>query len=46
MKRNTWAVGYDYSLSKRTDVYAAYMRDKVTSLSSADTFGVGIRAKF
>ncbi|CAJ0729543.1 MULTISPECIES: porin [Ralstonia] len=46
VKRNTWAVGYDYSLSKRTDVYAAYMRDKVTNLSSADTFGVGIRAKF
>ena len=46
VKRNTWAVGYDYSLSKRTDVYAAYFRDKVSDLSTADTFGVGIRAKF
>ncbi|ATG22157.1 porin [Ralstonia pickettii] len=46
VKRNTWAVGYDYSLSKRTDVYAAYFHDKVSDLSSADTFGVGIRAKF
>ena len=46
VKRNTWAVGYDYALSKRTDVYAAYFRDKVSDLSSADTFGVGIRAKF
>ncbi|ANH72363.1 gram-negative porin family protein [Ralstonia insidiosa] len=46
VKRNTWAIGYDYSLSKRTDVYAAYFRDKVSTLSSADTFGVGIRAKF
>jgi len=46
VKRNTWAIGYDYSLSKRTDVYAAYFRDKVSDLSSADTFGVGMRAKF
>lgn len=46
VKRNTWAIGYDYSLSKRTDVYAAYFRDKVSDLSTADTFGVGIRAKF
>ncbi|OAI64311.1 porin [Ralstonia solanacearum] len=46
VKRNTWAIGYDYALSKRTDLYAAYFRDKVTSLSTADTFGVGMRAKF
>ncbi|SAL19574.1 porin [Caballeronia turbans] len=42
----SWAVGYDYPLSKRTDVYAAYLNDKYTSMSSGDTFGVGIRAKF
>jgi predicted porin len=42
----TWALGYDYPLSKRTDVYAAYMNDKYTSVSTGDTFGVGIRAKF
>ncbi|MDC6255104.1 porin, partial [Ralstonia solanacearum] len=46
VKRNTWAIGYDYALSTRTDLYAAYFRDKVTSLSTADTFGVGMRAKF
>ncbi|MCA3792275.1 MAG: porin [Burkholderia sp.] len=44
--RQTWAVGYDYPLSKRTDVYAAYMNDKISGLSSGNTFGAGIRAKF
>ncbi|CAM2191285.1 Outer membrane protein (Porin) [Paraburkholderia kururiensis] len=44
--RQTWAVGYDYPLSKRTDVYAAYMYDHISNQSSGDTFGVGMRAKF
>jgi predicted porin len=42
----SWALGYDYPLSKRTDVYAAYLNDHYTSMSTGDTFGVGIRAKF
>ncbi len=46
VKRNSWALGYDYKLSKRTDVYAAYYSDKVTDLSRGDTFGVGIRTTF
>ena len=44
--RQTWAVGYDYPLSKRTDVYAAYMNDHISGLSNGNTFGAGIRAKF
>ncbi|WP_322061090.1 porin [Paraburkholderia sp. J63] len=44
--RKTWAIGYDYPLSKRTDVYAAYLGDKISGESYGDTFGVGIRAKF
>lgn len=44
--RNTWAVGYDYDLSKLTNVYVAYFSDRVTGLSSADTLGVGIRTGF
>jgi predicted porin len=44
--RNSWSVGYDYSLSKRTDVYAAYLNDRVTALSSGNTFGVGVRTYF
>jgi len=46
VKRNTWAVGYDYNLSKRTDVYAAFFTDKVSGLSRGRTFGAGIRTKF
>lgn len=44
--RRTWALGYDYPLSKRTDVYVAYMNDQITSQSTGDTFGVGMRARF
>ncbi|GAP38612.1 porin [Piscinibacter sakaiensis] len=39
-------VGYDHFLSKRTDVYAIYMNDKYTRLSTGNTFAVGIRHKF
>jgi predicted porin len=44
--RNTASVGYDYFLSKRTDLYAVYSRDKLTSFDSANTFAVGIRHTF
>ncbi|MFP6557198.1 porin [Paraburkholderia sp. B3] len=44
--RQTAAIGYDYPLSKRTDVYAAYMYDHFDNMSSGMTYGAGIRAKF
>ncbi|VVE41087.1 porin [Pandoraea horticolens] len=44
--RSTWALGYDYDLSKRTDLYAAYLNDKVSGLEAGNTFGVGMRTKF
>lgn len=44
--RRTWALGYDYPLSKRTDLYAAYMNDQVSGLSTGQTVGAGVRAKF
>jgi predicted porin len=44
--RQTAAIGYDYPMSKRTDVYAAYMYDHFTSQTSGQTYGVGIRTKF
>ncbi|MGN6669227.1 MAG: porin [Trinickia sp.] len=44
--RRTWALGYDYPLSKRTDLYAAYMNDHLSNLSTGQTIGAGIRAKF
>ncbi len=43
---DTATVGYDYSLSKRTDVYAAFMYNKYTDLSNGNAFGVGIRHRF
>ncbi|CAG9179410.1 porin [Cupriavidus pinatubonensis] len=45
-KRNTAAIAYDYNLSKRTDVYAAYYYDKRNDAEHGDTFGVGMRHKF
>jgi predicted porin len=44
--RNTAAIGYDYFLSKRTDVYAICLYDKLTGHGSATTESVGIRHKF
>ncbi len=46
LDRKTLTVGYDYNLSKRTDVYAMYMNDKITNQSSGNSFGVGIRHRF
>jgi predicted porin len=42
----TLTLGYDHNLSKRTDVYAIYMSDKYTALSSGTTFAVGVRHTF
>jgi predicted porin len=44
--RQTATLAYDYPLSKRTDVYAAYMYDRITDMSSGETAGVGIRSRF
>ncbi len=46
LNRKTLTVGYDYNLSKRTDVYAMLMNDKITGQSSGNSFGVGIRHRF
>ncbi|MCS6762805.1 MAG: porin [Candidatus Protistobacter heckmanni] len=42
-----WLVGYDYPLSKRTDVYANYLYSKDNTVSSTGyTAGVGLRHRF
>lgn len=46
LKRNTASLGYDYDLSKRTDLYAIYMSDKITDLNRGNSFGAGIRHRF
>lgn len=45
-KREILSLGYDHFLSKRTDVYAVYMYDKIKSLDSGNTFAVGVRHRF
>ena len=45
-RRETGAVGYDYFLSKRTDVYAVGQTDRLSSANRGNTYGVGIRHKF
>lgn len=44
--RQTVTMGYDYNLSKRTDVYAMLMNDRITTFSSGTSFGLGIRHSF
>ncbi|SDC67052.1 Outer membrane protein (porin) [Cupriavidus sp. YR651] len=46
MGRHTAAIAYDYNVSKRTDLYAAYFYDRVTGQSHAETFGAGMRHRF
>lgn len=46
LKRNTYSLGYDYDLSKRTDLYAAVLHDSITDQSSGTSFGFGIRHRF
>ena len=44
--RDTVAIGYDYTMSKRTDLYAVLMNDKITNFTSGNSFGVGVRHRF
>lgn len=44
--RQTITVGYDHQLSKRTDVYAMVLNDRIETLSSGTSFAVGVRHRF
>ncbi|MFP3180236.1 MAG: porin, partial [Paraburkholderia sp.] len=46
VRRTTWAVGYDYPLSNRTDVYMAFKYDYYASESTGLTYGAGLRHNF
>jgi len=46
MNNKTLSVGYDYAVSKNTDLYAVYMNDKVSGLSGASTLAAGARLRF
>jgi predicted porin len=45
-KRDTLSLGYDHSLSKRTDVYTVAMRDHVANLSTGLSYALGVRHRF
>jgi predicted porin len=45
-KRNTASFGYDHYLSKRTDLYAIYMHDRITRLDNGNSVGIGLRHRF
>lgn len=42
----TLTVGYDYNLSKATDLYAVVMRDQLTGVNSGTTLAAGLKLKF
>lgn len=44
--RDTFTVGYDHFLSKRTDVYTMLMNDQVTGATSGTSLGFGVRHRF
>jgi predicted porin len=44
--RKTLSFGYVHSLSKRTELYAVGMSDKVEGLSSGSGYSLGIRHRF
>jgi predicted porin len=46
ISRGTGAVGYDHLLSKRSDVYAVLLHDKVTNLHGGTGVAAGLRHRF
>lgn len=45
-KRSTASVGYDYDLSRRTDLYVFVMHDKVSGFDNAISYAAGLRHRF
>jgi predicted porin len=45
-KSQMLSLGYDYFLSKRTDLYAVYMLDKYTNLANGNTLALGVKHTF
>ena len=46
LKRDTASLGYDYFLSKRTDLYAVLVSDKVDKLDRGTGLALGMRHNF
>lgn len=45
-KRRTTTVAYEYTLSRRTDVYGVLMNDRATGLASGNGLAIGMRHRF
>ena len=45
-RRTTTSLAYDYNVSKRTDIYAVAMHDRLSGNSSGNSFGIGVRHRF
>jgi predicted porin len=45
-RRDTFSLGYDHSLSRRTDAYLVAMDDRITSASRGTSVALGIRTRF
>ncbi len=44
--QQTLSIGYDYNLSKNTDLYAVYMNDRASGLGTGHTLATGMRLRF
>ncbi|MDO9283255.1 MAG: porin [Aquabacterium sp.] len=44
--RNTFSLGYDHFVSKRTDLYAVMMNDQQAGKSGGSAYAVGVRHRF
>ena len=44
--RKTISLGYDHQISKRTDLYAVYMNDKLPNLRAGNSYALGVRHRF
>jgi len=44
--RDTLTLGYDYDLSRRTDLYAVAMQDRITGYARGLSYATGIRHRF
>ena len=46
LTRSTFSLGYDWFLSKRTDVYAIAMNDKLAGYDHEMSYGLGLRHRY
>lgn len=45
-RRDTFSLGYDHWMSKRTDLYLVGMRDKISGVGSGTSYSAGMRHRF